>query len=347
MLLWAGFFLGCAFGALARLSRFCLLRGLRQQLGLDKDETRGSAPALQAFALALAVALLVAQGLQLAGLVDLGQTQVARSNFSAVGMVLGGALFGLGMVLANSCGARALVLLAGGNLRSLVTVVFLGLGAQASMTGVLLPLRQWLGSLVPLELEHATLQQSLLAQNWSPVATFATTAVLPAALLLAYAIWRPALRRSPWQALAAVGIGLLVSAGWWITATVEVDPFDPVKLSSLSFIGPIAEGVLFLQVSVGRTLSIGPALVAGVLCGAAATAWLSRQTRWEGFDSTGHLAASAGGGLLMGFGGALAAGCSIGQGLSGLSSLAWASLPAVLGILAGTLVALRLRSKHG
>lgn len=345
MLLWAGFLLGCGFGALARLSRFCLLRGLRQQLGLDDGEARGSAPALQAFALALAVALLAAQGLQLAGLVDLGQTQVARNSFSALGMLLGGVLFGVGMVLANSCGARALVLLAGGNLRSLVTVVFLGLGAQASMTGVLLPLRQWLGGLAPLELEHATLTQSLLAQGWSPAALFATTALLPAALLLAYAAWRPGLRRSPWQALAAVGIGLLVAAGWWITATLEVDPFDPVKLSSLSFIGPIAESLLYLQVSVGRTISIGPALVAGVLCGAAVAALLSRQARWEGFDSTGRLAASAGGGLLMGLGGALAAGCSIGQGLSGLSSLAWASLPAVLGMLLGAWLALRLRGQ--
>ncbi len=347
-LLWAGFLLGGAFGVAARLGRFCLLRGLRQALHQDSEVAQGQAPALQAFALALAVALLGSQALALAlaGVIDPGQAQVVRPQFSIAGVLAGGLMFGIGMVMARSCGARSLVLLAGGNLRALVTVVFLGLGAQISMTGALSPARQWFQGLAPSTLPHSTLSQYLQAAGLSAGASFVLLAVLPALGLAAYALYRPALRASAVQWVSALTIGALVVCGWWLAATVEVDPFDPVKLTSLNFIGPIAEGLLYLQLAVGRELSLGPASVAGVLVGAAAAALLTRTAQWEGFDSPARLAANAGGGLLMGFGGVLAAGCSIGQGLTGLSTLAVASVPAVLGIVAGAWLALRLKGRR-
>lgn len=336
MLLWSVFLLGMAFGVAARLGRFCLLRGLRQQMGRDTEVAAGQAPALQAFALALAVALLASQGLQALGMLDLGQAAIARPSFSIAGVLIGGLLFGVGMVLARACGARSLVLLAGGNLRSLVTLVFLALGAQLAMTGVLTPLRLWLQTLTPLTLAHATLPAYLPSLN----AWLLTLGL--ALLLLAYALLRPGLRQSRLQWGSALLIGLLVAAGWWLTAHIGVDEFEPARLTSLSFIGPIAEALLYLQLSVGREPGIGLALTAGVLAGASLAALGSRTARWEGFDSTSRLAASAGGGLLMGVGGVLAAGCSIGQGLSGLSTLSLASFVAVAGILLGTLVSLRL-----
>lgn len=336
MLLWSVFLLGMAFGIAARLGRFCLLRGLRQQMGLDTEVAAGQAPALQAFALALAVALLASQGLQALGMLDLSQAAIARPSFSIAGVLIGGLLFGVGMVLARACGARSLVLLAGGNLRSLVTLVFLALGAQLAMTGVLTPLRLWLQTLTPLTLAHATLPAYLPSLN-----TWLLTLGL-ALLLLAYALLRPGLRQSRLQWGSALLIGLLVAAGWWLTAHIGVDEFEPARLTSLSFIGPIAEALLYLQLSVGREPGIGLALTAGVLAGAFLAALGSRTARWEGFDSTSRLAASAGGGLLMGIGGVLAAGCSIGQGLSGLSTLSLASFAAVAGILLGALLSLRL-----
>lgn len=346
MLLWSTFFLGLAFGVFARWGRFCLLRGIRQSMGLDSSEARGSAPALQAFALAVAVALLASQGLQLAGLVDLGQAQIVRSSFSVVGVAVGGAIFGLGMVLANACGARSLVLLAGGNLRALVTVIFLALGAQASSTGVLVPLRQWLQGIAPTTVEHATLQQQLTSNGASALTAYALLAIVPALFLAAYAVYRPALRRSPPQWLSAIAIGLLVALGWWISATVEVDPFDPSKLTSLSFISPIAESLLYVQVAVGRELAPACTMVLGVLVGACITALATRSARWEGFDSPAHLAKTAIGGWLMGCGGLLAAGCSIGQGLTGITTLAWASAPAVAGIVLGTLLGLKALARR-
>lgn len=340
-LLWAGFLLGGAFGAAARLGRFCLVRGLHQRLA------DAQAPALRAFALALAVALLASQALAWAGWADLGTAQVVRARFAVPGVLIGGLLFGAGMALARHCGARALVLLAGGNLRALVALLCLGLGAQATLTGVLAPVRQRLQGWGAVSLEHAALPQWLGAQGLpQPVATLGAAAV-PALALLVYAL-RPL--RGPGGpgghsgqrvALLCAGlIGALVAAGWWITAHVGVDPFEPVPLTSLSFIGPVAEGLLYLQLAVGREASLGPAIVAGTLAGACLTALLTRTARWEGFDSPARLAASACGGLLMGFGGVLAVGCSIGQGLSGLSTLAFASLPACAGIVAGALLVL-------
>ena len=342
MLLWSIFFLGAAFGVVARLGRFCLLRGLRQQMGLDAEVTTGQAPALQAFALALAVALLASQGLQALGLVDLAQAALARPSFSLLGVLIGGILFGVGMVLARACGARSLVLLAGGNLRSLVTLVFLALGAQLAMTGVLTPVRLWLQSLSTVSLDHATLPEYLNASNPSSSLWLALFVLIATLLLIVYALLRPALRKSPLQLFCAVTVGLLVATGWWVTAHIGVDEFEPARLTSLSFIGPISEAMLYLQLSTGRDVPLGLMLSGGVLAGAFIAALLSGTARWEGFDSTGRLAASAGGGLLMGFGGVLAAGCSIGQGLTGLSTLSFASLPAVAGILLGAILTLAL-----
>lgn len=339
MLLWSIFLLGAVFGVAARLGRFCLLRGLRQRLGQDAEVAAGTAPALQAFALGLAVALLASQGLQALGMVDLGQAAIVRPGFSVIAVLIGGVLFGAGMVLARACGARSLVLLAGGNLRSLVTIVFLALGAQLAMTGVLTPVRLWLQALAPITLAHSTLPAYLPAVNGLLLA------LAPAMLLVIFALRRPALRQSPVQLISAVVIGLLVAAGWWITAHIGVDEFEPAKLTSLSFIGPIAESLLYLQLSVGREPGIGLALAAGVLAGAFIAALTNRTAKWEGFDTTSRLAASAGGGLLMGFGGVLAAGCSIGQGLSGLSTLSLASFPAVGGIVLGAVAALAMLRK--
>ena len=325
-LLWAGFLLGCAFGVAARLGRFCLLRGLNE------------APALRAFALALAVALLASQALACSGLADLSTAQVVRASFSLPAVLIGGLLFGAGMALARNCGARALVLLAGGNLRALVALLCLGLAAQATLTGVLAPVRQWLQGWGAVTLAHASLPQWLLSLGLPRGLATLGAAALPALALIIYALRR--VRGNAVALLCAAAIGALVAVGWWVTAQVGVDPFEPVPLTSLSFIGPVAEGLLYLQLAVGRTASLGPAIVAGTLAGAFAAALLTRTARWEGFDNPARLAASACGGLLMGFGGVLAVGCSIGQGLSGLSTLAFASLPACAGIVAGALLVL-------
>jgi len=335
-LLWAGFLLGCGFGVAARLGNFCLLRGLRQI-----HSGGGDAPALRAYALALAVAMAATQCLASMQQIDLAQAQIVRSAFGVPGVLAGGALFGFGMVMAGSCGARAIVLFAGGNLRALVVLASLGLAAQATLTGVLAPLRQLLQGFGQVHLDAGTLPAQLQATGMSDSLAVLLAAGPPVAVLLGFALRKGFLRRMPLDALAAVAVGLLVALGWWISAHVDVDPFDPAALTSLSFIAPVAETFLYLQVAVGRGMSLGPVVVCGTLVGAFAVALATGRYRLEGFDSPQRLWASIAGGILMGFGGVLAVGCSIGQGLSGLSTLAFASIPACSGIALGTYIGLK------
>ncbi|MFT3688796.1 YeeE/YedE thiosulfate transporter family protein [Paenirhodobacter sp.] len=302
-----GLALGAVFGAAARAGGLCLLRGM-------KSARRGEFGPLRAFALALAVAICTTQGL--ARGVDLSAALPLRGG-AWPGMFLGGAVFGLGMVLANACGARALVLAAGGNMRMVLVLLALGVSAQASMTGVLAPLRLWVQGL-------GTAQAGTL-----PLAAGLGLAVLLAAFALPL--------RNRTEAACATVIGLTIAAGWWVSHATD-DPFDPRALTSLSFIGPVADGLLWLMLSTGRALNFGIAVVAGTVIGAFTIAALRRDLRLE--PTGAQLPRALLGGLLMGFGGVLALGCSIGQGLSGISTLSLASLVAFSGILAGTAVAL-------
>ncbi|MDO4903940.1 MAG: YeeE/YedE family protein [Lautropia sp.] len=354
-LILASFALGCAFGVAARASRFCLLRGLIQAMAprpsFDSDghesqqPGRRPAPALQAFALALAVALIGTQVLAATGQIALQEALPMRAQFSPLGVLSGGLLFGAGMAMADSCGARALVLLAGGNLRSLWALLWLGLSAQAAMTGVLTPARQFLQGWQPVSLSQPSVSGWLAAQGVPAELAVLSAVGMPALLLLIYALRRPALRQRPVQWIGAVVIGLLVVAGWWVSAHIGVDPFafEPRPLTSLSFISPVAESWLYLQLAVGREFGAIVAMVGGVLAGAFVVAMLTRSFRWEGFESVGRMASSAAGGVLMGFGGVVAMGCSIGQNLSGLSTLALASMPAAAGILMGAAAVIQWR----
>ena len=333
---WGGLAVGAGFGIAGRLSRFCLLTGLRGAvLGTDGRM-------LRCFALALAVAMLGTQALQAAGLIDVAGSVYARPSFPPVLVFLGGAIFGTGMALANGCGARALVLLGGGNLRSFVVLLCLAVAGFATMSGVLVPLRMSLADLMVIDTGAARTLPELLAGAglarglaiWLPVLAVAGG-------LGAYALGNAAFRASPRHLLGGLAVGALVVAGWVVTGVLGADDFDPAPLASLTFIVPVGDAVLWVMLSTGKALDFGAAVVLGVLAGSFATAIATRGFELQGFASPAHMLRSMGGGALMGVGGVLAIGCSIGQGLSGLSTLAFTSLPAAAGIVAGAVLALR------
>src|SRR6202011_2969364 len=143
-------------------------------------------------------------------------------------------------------------------------------------------------------------------------------------------------QRALGQIAAGVVIGLLVAAGWFVTGYLGADDFNPTPVTSLTFVAPIADTLQYVMLSTGLTLNFGIATVAGVFAGSLVTALATRRFHLEGFSSPRHMLRSAGGAALMGAGGAMAYGCSIGQGLTGLSTLALASFVAVAGILLGT-----------
>lgn len=334
---WGGLAVGFGFGIVGRWSRFCLLAGLRGWLSGEDGRM------IRAFALALAVALIGTQALQSLGLIDTARSVYARPSFPPLLVFLGGAIFGAGMALANGCGARALVLLGGGNLRSFVVILCLAIAGYATMSGVLVPLRMSAGNLLVLDTGAVRTLPDLLAAagmgrgpaTWLP-------ALAIGGLLAGFALSHAPLRASPRHLLGGVGVGALIVAGWYVTGVIGADDFDPAPLASMSFIVPMGDAVLWLMLSTGKALDFGAAVVIGVLIGSGLTAVAGRDVELRGFSSPAHMLRSMSGGALMGVGGVLAIGCSIGQGLSGLSTLAFTSLPAAAGIVAGALFVLRL-----
>src|SRR5258705_19571 len=172
------------------------------------------------------------------------------------------------------------------------------------------------------------------------VARVLAAAAVAVALAL-FALSHRAFRRSPGQIAAGVIVGLLVAGGWFVTGYLGADDFNPVPVTSLTFIAPIADALQYAMLSTGLTLNFGIATVAGVFAGSLLTALATGRFQFEGYSSPRHMLRSAGGAALMGAGGAMAYGCSVGQGLTGLSSLALASFVAVAGILLGTAAGLR------
>jgi len=293
----SGLLIGLAYGAVGLLSGFCLLSGLR---GWWAD---GDSRLIRTYALALGIAIAATQLLAAGNVVDLAKSIYLQPSFSAPLMFFGGLLFGYGMVLANGCGSRALVLLGRGNLRSFVVVIVLGIAAQ---------------------MFARTLAASLIA-----------------GALIIFAFAHAPFQRAWGQIAAGIAVGLLAAAGWFATGYLGADDFNPVAVTSLTFIAPIADSVQYAMFSTGLTLNFGITMVAGVFAGSLTTALVTRRFRWEGFNSPRHMLRSIGGAALMGAGGAMAYGCSIGQGLTGLSTLALASFVAVGGILVGTAAGLR------
>jgi uncharacterized membrane protein YedE/YeeE len=143
------------------------------------------------------------------------------------------------------------------------------------------------------------------------------------------------LGRARWRLVAGAAIGLLVAAGWTATGIVGADDFDPVPLASLAFAQPLAQSIVYAMTATGMKLEFGIALVAGVLLGAGLASRLAGTASLQGFHEPGQMLRYLFGAGLMGFGAVLAAGCTTGQGLTGMSTLAPLSFVALGAMLIG------------
>jgi len=330
-----GLLTGLAYGAVGLLSGFCLLSSLRGWWA------QGDSRLIRTFALALAVAVAATQLLAGYGAVDLTKSVYLQPSFSAPLMFAGGLLFGYGMVLANGCGSRALVLLGRGNLRSFVVVIVLGISAQMTLRGLIAPGRIALLQLSSTKPAHVTLPELLRTIGGGEMFAKVIAAAVISAALIIFAFAHAPFRRARGQIAAGLAVGLLVTAGWFATGYLGADDFNPAAVTSLTFIAPIADTVQYAMLSTGLTLNFGVTMVFGVFAGSLLTALITRRFRLEGYMSPQHMLRSIIGAALMGSGGAMALGCSIGQGLTGISTLALSSFVAVAGILLGTAAGLR------
>lgn len=307
---WAGLLIGLAFGALAEASRFCLRRSLIGPLS-----ERRSAGAL--WLVALAVAIAGTQGAGALGLIDLGSHRWLSGNVPVLAIVVGGLMFGAGMVLARGCAARLTVLAATGNLRAATVILLLAVTAHAALKGVLAPVTQ--------SLSAPTL--ALPSLGALPGAAW----VLPLVVAGVALALRPGLR----GAAQGAAIGALVPLAWITTGWLLADDFDPIPLEALSFTGPAADTLFWTIAATAIPAAFGTGLVLGTLTGAGISALIGRRAAWQSFGSPRETGRYAAGAALMGMGGVLAGGCTVGAGLTGVSTLSSAAALALLAIVAG------------
>lgn len=333
--IFAGFAIGLAFGAIGLVSGFCLMSSLRDWW------TAHDGRKVRSYALAVAVAMLGTQLAAGAGIVDIARSIYLLPSFSAPLMFAGGLIFGFGMVLSNGCASRALVLLGKGNLRSLVVIAILGIAAQMTLKGLIAPARlailQWTQTSPRIVSVPALLSGFGLAENAARIAV----TLIVSGVVLVFAFSDRRFRQSPMQIFAGLAVGVLVTAGWLTTGWLGADEFNPIPVSSLTFVSPVADTLQYVMLSTGLTLNFGIAVVTGVFTGSLLTALLTGRFALEGFTSAQHMLRSVTGAAMMGIGGAMAYGCSIGQGLTGLSTLALPSFIAAAGIVAGAAAGIR------
>ena len=347
--LWAALALGLAFGAIAQRTHFCTMGAVADVVNIG-DWSR-----MRMWVLAIGVAMLGFNAMVGLGWVKAANTVYAGSALLWLSQAVGGLMFGFGMVLASGCGSKTLVRIGGGNLKSVVVFLVLGVSAWATMKGVTAVLRTATVDKISLALPGGQDLPTLAAGLGG---TLGQRALLIGGLLgAALVAWALARRegRSGEVLLGGLGLGGLVVALWWVSGVLGHVAEHPLtleevflatnsqRMESFSFVAPLAyvlDGLVFFS-DASKRLTQGMVLVVGVILGSAAVALSSRSFRWEGFrgveDTANHLV----GAVLMGVGGITALGCTIGQGLSGLSTLSMGSFIASAAIVAGAVAALR------
>ncbi len=346
------FALAVVFGAVANRVSFCTMGAVTDFVNF------GDFRRMRMWLLAIAVAIAGAGALQVSGLIDLGKTIYTSPRISWVSHLVGGFLFGFGMTLASGCGSKTLLRVGAGNLKSLIVLIFLGISAYMTLKGLFAVVRA--SALDPIRLDVSALGAatsdlpSIIAALGAPAARLWVPFAFSAALA-AFIFASRDFRESREMIIGGVLIGAVIVAGWYISGHLGYLAEDPSTLEerfvatnsgraeSYSFTAPVAyllELLLFWS-DQSRVLTFGIAGVLGMIVGSAAMALATRTFRWEGFASTEDLVHHVVGGILMGFGGVTALGCTIGQGLTGISTLAIGSFLALGAIIGGSVAAVK------
>ena len=320
----------------------------------------GSLGRMRMWLLAIAVALLASSAMHLGGLIDLSKSIYPGPNFTWLSYLVGGFLFGVGMTLGSGCGNKTLVRIGAGNLKSVVVLLFLAVSAYMTLKGLFGIWR--VTALDPVAVDLGA--RGLAGQDIASIAAgafgigkqaaLAVAALVVAGGLLAFAFADRDFRTSAEMVVGGAVIGLVVVGGWYLTGhvgfqenpeTLEVMAFGTNSRNpeSMSFVAPSAYVLELLMLWSDKSLGVtfGVAIVLGVVAGSLAYALTSRTFRWEGFSSAEDTANHIVGGILMGAGGVTAMGCTIGQGITGVSTLAVGSFIAVAGIVAGSVATMK------
>lgn len=349
-----GFALAFIFGAVANRTNFCTMGAVSDIVNMRHWGR------MRMWLLAIAVAIVGTNALDAAGLIDLSKSFYTRTNVTWASYILGGFLFGIGMTLGSGCGSKTLVRIGGGSLKSLIVFVFLGIAAYMTLKGLFAIWRtRFIDPLATDLAAYKVAGQDLptlfsTAAGTAPTATQLVLAGIVALGLLIFVFKDREFRGSFDHVLGGVVVGLVIVGGWYLTGhlghaenpdTLEETYFgtNSRTIESLSFTAPVGYvlELLMLWSDKSLTVTFGIAATFGIVAGSAAYALATRSFRWEGFVNAEDTAMHIIGGTLMGFGGVMALGCTIGQGLSGFSTLAIGSLLAFASIIAGSALTMK------
>ncbi len=351
--LWAAFGLSVVLGVIMQRTHFCTMGAVADIVNM------GDWARMRMWVMAMGIAMVGFNAMVALGWVDASKSIYAGPRVLWLSALTGGFMFGFGMVFASGCGSKTLVRIGGGSLKSLVVFVVLGIAAFMTLKGLTAVLRVATVDKAALTLAPGQDLPSLVA-----AATGASKPLLAAllgfglgGLLIGWALWRKE-GRSAENLLAGIGVGAIIAAIWWVSGSLGHVAEDPNTLQeafvatnsqhmeSLSFVAPFAYtldwGMFFSDKS--KLLTIGIVSTLGVVVGAALCALIQRSFRWEGFRNAEDTASHLVGATLMGVGGVTALGCTIGQGLSGLSTLSLTSFVAVAAIISGAVAALHVQT---
>jgi len=349
---WLAFALGAVFGAVAQRTHFCTMGAVADIVNM------GAWNRMRQWLLAIAVAILGTSLLGYAGAIDLSKALYTGARLNWLSHIVGGALFGIGMVLASGCGGKTLVRIGGGNLKSLVVFAVLGLSALMTLKGILAVPRANVLDAVSVTLPTGQDLPSLLSPYVGSKPILQLVLGTGAFLLLAIFVFASRAFRSAENIVAGAAVGLVIVAAWYVSGHIGHVAEDPETLQELfvatnsgrmeafSFVAPYAYtlDLLTMWTDVSKKVSFGVAAALGVIAGSFAAAVLTRSFRWEGFGNVEDTANHVVGGILMGFGGVTAMGCTIGQGVSGLSTLAVGAMITFASIVAGAVTALKYQT---
>jgi uncharacterized membrane protein YedE/YeeE len=341
---WSAFALAFVFGAIGNKTSFCTMGAVSDWVNM------GDLNRMRMWLLAIGVAILGANALQLAGVIDLSKSIYPGPVFLWLSYIVGGFLFGVGMTLGSGCGSKTLIRIGGGNLKSVVVFLFAGVAAYMTLRGILGAFRAGVLDKAAISLSTGQDLPSLAAglggskQMW-----VVALSLLFGISFIVYAYASREFRANFDYTLGGVVTGAVVTGGWIVTGHLGHLAEDPNtlqeafvatntgRMEAFSFVAPLAWTLEYLMfwTDKSRLITFGIASVAGVIAGSAVYALASRTFRWEGFRDAEDTGMHMIGGLLMGFGGVTALGCTIGQGISGFSTLALGSIITFLAIVAG------------
>jgi uncharacterized membrane protein YedE/YeeE len=340
------FVLAFIFGAVGNKTDFCTMGAVSDWVNM------GDTNRMRMWLLAIAVALLGSSALAIAGVVDLSKSIYPGPNFTWLSYLVGGFLFGVGMTLGSGCGSKTLIRIGGGNLKSLVVFVFLGIAAYMTLRGLFGAFRVGV-----LEQASVTLAQGQDLPSLSGVHRGILAGLIGGALIV-FCYAKQAFRQNFDYTLGGVVTGLVVVGGWVVSGVVGYVAEHPEtlqeafvatntgRMESFSFVSPMAFTLeyLMLWTDKSKIITYGIASGLGVIAGSAAYALATRKFRWEGFRDAEDTASHMIGGVLMGFGGITALGCTVGQAITGVSTLALGSFLTFAAIVAGS--ALTMKSQY-